>query len=154
MSFSSFNNANFTPSSESQEDFGRLRLAYFSNELPHDNLQHLLRRLWNHSKDRSHPLLANFIEEATLAIREEIRQLPTALKSLIPPFQTILNFADSPELRKGQLSGSIDGVLLAAVELSALIGCVHITLKLVTLRAVVLISLKQMVREQPWKVQH
>lgn len=111
-----------TPSTDSQGDFGRLRLAYFSNEFPHDNLQHLLRLLWTHSKDRRHPLLANFIDDATLAIREEIRRLPAVLKALIPPFQTIFNLTDSPELRKGPLSGSIDGVLLASVELAVFIG--------------------------------
>ena len=122
MSFPSYNNANFTPSSDSQGDFGRLRLAYFTNEFPHDNLQHLVRLLWTQSKDRNHPLLANFIDEATLVIRDEIKNLPITLRSLIPPFQTILNFADYPDLRKGQLSGSIDGVLLSAVELAAFIG--------------------------------
>lgn len=122
MSSPSDNNANFTPSSDSQGDFGRLRLAYFSNEFPHDNLHHLLRQLWNHSKDRAHPILATFIAEATLAVREEIRNLPTELKSLLPPFQTIFEFADYTELRKGQLSGSIDGVLLSAVEIATFIG--------------------------------
>ncbi|KAK1751370.1 Non-reducing polyketide synthase aptA [Echria macrotheca] len=122
MSYRSYTNVNLTPSAGSQEDFGRLRLAYFSNEFPHDNLPNLLRRLWNHSKDRSHPLLAHFIDLATLAVREEIRQLPTAIKSLIPPFQTVLNFVDFADLRKGPLSGSIDGVLLAAVELGTYIG--------------------------------
>ncbi len=126
MSSPSDHAVNFTPSSGSQGDFGRLRLAYFSNEFPHDNLHLLLRRLWNHSKDRAHPLLAVFISEATLAIREEIRELPTELKSLIPAFQTIFDFADYPDLRRGQLSGSIDGVLLAAVEIAAFIGYVSL----------------------------
>lgn len=120
----SYNNANFTPSSDSQGDFGSMRLVYFSNEFPGDNLHHLLRRLWTHSKDRGHRILANFIDEATLAIREEIRQLPTELKSLIPPFQSIFNFADYPDLRKSQLCGAIDGVLLCAVELATYIGYV------------------------------
>ncbi len=115
-------NINFTPSSASQGDFGRLRVTYFSNEFPHDNLHHLLRRLWNHSKDRAHPLLATFIAEATLAVREEIRSISTELKSLVPAFQNIFEFADYPELRRGPLSGSIDGVLLSAVELAAFIG--------------------------------
>ncbi|KAI7977446.1 hypothetical protein EIK77_007068 [Talaromyces pinophilus] len=112
---------NTTPS-DSQGDFVKLKLAYFSNEFPKDDLHDLLRLLWSRSKDRTHPILANFIEEATLAIREEIRLLPNALRTLIPPFQTIFNFADYPDLRKGQLSGSIDGVLLVAVELATFIG--------------------------------
>ncbi|KAH6629936.1 putative polyketide synthase, partial [Chaetomium sp. MPI-SDFR-AT-0129] len=112
----------FTPSSDGTGDFVRLRLAYFSNEFPHDNLQDLFRRLWTQSKTRDHPILAQFIDDATLALREEIRGLPASLRSLIPPFQTIFNLVDDPELRKGQLSGSIDGVLLLAVELGAFIG--------------------------------
>ena len=121
MSSPSDNNINSTPSSGSQGDFGRLRVAYFSNEFPHDNPHHLLRRLFNHSKDRAHPLLATFIAEATLAVREEIRSLPTELKSLVPTFQNVFEFADYPELRRGPLPGSIDGVLLSAVELAAFI---------------------------------
>ena len=114
-----------TPPSDSQGDYRKMKVAYFSNELPHDDLQELLRRLHIHSKDRRHPILATFIDEASLAIREEVRQLPAALKALIPPFQTILNFAYHPELRRGPpLCGAIDGVLLCTVELATFIGYV------------------------------
>jgi hypothetical protein len=99
-----------------------MNLIYFSNEFPHDDLQTLFRELHNHSKDRRHPILARFLEEATLAICQEIRQLPTTLKALIPSFETILDFADFADLRKGQLCGSIDGILLCTVELGTLIG--------------------------------
>ncbi|KAF7587027.1 hypothetical protein BBP40_007849 [Aspergillus hancockii] len=99
-----------------------MRLFYFSNEFPHDALHDLLRRLYNHSKDRNHSILARFIDEATVALRDEVRQLPVALKALIPPFETVLNLADHAELRKGPLSGSVDGVLLCLVELGTLIG--------------------------------
>jgi monodictyphenone polyketide synthase len=57
-----------------------------------------------------------------LAVREEIRQLPAAQKALIPPFETVLNFAEHPHLRTGPLSGSIDGVLLTVIELATFIG--------------------------------
>lgn len=114
-----------TPSSDSQEEHRKMKLAYFSNEFPHDDLHELVRRLHVHSKDRKHIILATFIEQATEAIREEIRLLPAALRALIPPFQTILNFADHSELRKGPpLCGAIDGVLLCAVELGTFIGYV------------------------------
>ncbi len=56
-----------------------------------------------------------------LAVREEIRSLPTELKSLVPTFQNVFEFADYPELRRGPLPGSIDGVLLSAMELAAFI---------------------------------
>lgn len=100
----------------------KMKLVYFSNEFPHDDLQSLFRELHQHSKDRRHPVLARFLEEATMAIREEIRQLRTALKALVPPFETILSFSDFADLRKGPLGGSIDGVLLCTVELGAFIG--------------------------------
>lgn len=99
-----------------------MKLLYFSNEFPHDNLQDLLYRLYNHSKDRSHATLAKFIDEATMAIRDEVRRLPVELKALVPPFETAFNLADHDELRKGPLCGSIDGVLLCLVELATLIG--------------------------------
>lgn len=114
----------YTPSHSDTTTSGpsKMKLVYFSNEFPHDDLQNLLRGLHQHSKDRRHPILARFLEEATLAIRDEVRQLPTALKALIPPFESILHFADFADLRKGQLCGSIDGILLCTVELGTLIG--------------------------------
>nr|AGI60157.1 type I polyketide synthase PKS5 [Dolichousnea longissima] len=112
----------YTPPSLSLGESRKMKVIYFSNEFPHDDLQDLLRLLHNHSKDRHHAVLSRFIDEATLAIRDEIRRLPTALKILIPPFETVLNLADHSELRKGPLSGSIDGVLLCVVELATFIG--------------------------------
>jgi monodictyphenone polyketide synthase len=100
----------------------KMKLIYFSNEFPQDDLQTTFRELLNHSKDRRHPALARFLEEATIAIREEVRQLPTALRKLVPPFDTILNFADFADLRSGQLSGAIDGILLCVIEVGTLIG--------------------------------
>lgn len=111
----------YTPPSDSQDEPQEMRLVYFSNEFPHDDLQDLLRRLYNLSKDKRHPVLARFINEATSAIRDEVRELSTSLRELIPPFKTVLDLADHPELRKGPLCGSIDGVLLCVVELATII---------------------------------
>lgn len=110
-----------TPSSDSQSGSQKMKFVYFSNEFPHDDLQDLYRRFHTHSKDRGHPVLARFLDEATVTIRDEIRKLPAALQGLIPPFETILDFADHPELRKGHLSGSVEGILLCVVELATLI---------------------------------
>ena len=123
-----FYSADLTPSSGSQGDSRKMKLVYFNNEFPHDDLQDLLRRLHNHSKDRQHGILARFIDEATLAVREEVHRLPSSLKGLIPPFQTILNFVDYPELRRGPLGGSIDGILLCAVQLATFIGYVMMSI--------------------------
>lgn len=99
-----------------------MQIIHFHNEFPYDDQQLMFREILTHSKDRSHPVLAHFIEEATRAIREEIRLLPYALRSTIPPFESVLNFVDFTELRKSQLGGSIDGVLLCIVELGIFIG--------------------------------
>lgn len=100
----------------------KMRVVHFSNEFPYDDQETLFRDLHRHSKDRTHPLLAQFLDEATRAVREEARLIPSTLKALIPPFETALDLINHEELRKGPLSGSIDGVLLCIVEIGALIG--------------------------------
>lgn len=114
----------YTPSrSASSEDSPfKMQLVYFSNELPYDDLQSLFRQILQHSKERDHPHLALFLQEATLALRDEVRQLSTELKSSIPPFESVLNFAEFTDLRQGPLGGSVDGILLCTVEIAALIG--------------------------------
>lgn len=99
-----------------------MKFIHFSNELPHDDLRELFRRLHVHSKNRKHPYLAALIEEATLAVRDEVRQLPRTLKTLFPPISSVLNLADHVDLRKGPLGGAVEGVLLCIVELASLIG--------------------------------
>lgn len=113
-----------TPSSDSNKESCLITLAYFGNEFPPDDLQDLARRLHNHSKDKRHHVLARLLDETTSTLRSEISNLPTKLKSLLPPFESILNLVDYPELRKGPLSGSIDGVLLSVIELATFIGYV------------------------------
>ncbi|KAI0127012.1 putative polyketide synthase [Xylariales sp. AK1849] len=115
----------YTPSrSDTTSDSGdtKMKLIYFSNEFPRDDLHDLFRKLRLHSKARHHAILARFIEEATLAVRDEVRQLSPVYKDMIPPFESILDFVDFTELRRGPLCGSIDGILLALVELGTLIG--------------------------------
>lgn len=101
-----------------------MEIIYCSNEFPRDDLEALLRRLHNHSKDRHHPLLSQFITEATRAIRDEVRRLPKTLQELIPPFASVLEWASNTTLREGVLCGSIDGVLLVCVQLATYIGYV------------------------------
>ena len=112
----------YTPASDSSRNENKMKLVHFSNEFPHNDLREIFRKLHVHSKDKRHPILATFLDEATSAAREEVRQLPYALKALVPPFESILNLADHAELRKGPLGGSIEGLLLCVVEIAAFIG--------------------------------
>ncbi|KAH8701023.1 putative polyketide synthase [Talaromyces proteolyticus] len=114
----------YTPTSSlgSDRELPKMELIYFSNEFPRDDLQDLFRRIHNQSKDKSHSILAQFIKEATLAIKDEIRHLPTELKQIIPPFDTLLSWAEDNELREGSMCGAVDGVLLIVVQLAAYIG--------------------------------
>ncbi|KAF2429264.1 putative polyketide synthase [Tothia fuscella] len=114
----------YTPptSLDSDSDSRKMELVYFSNEFPKEDLQGLFRLLHNHSKDRKHPILAQLITEATLAIKDEVRQLPTDIKQLIPPFETLWSWAEETELREGLICGSVDGVLLILAQLATYIG--------------------------------
>ncbi|KAJ5655746.1 type I iterative polyketide synthase [Penicillium longicatenatum] len=111
-----------TPSSEPDRDTQKLKLVYFSNEFSKDDLQGVFRRLHNHSKESCYPILADFISKATWAIKDEVRQLPTELKDLISPFETIFSWVENTELREGLICGAVDGVLLIAVQLATYIG--------------------------------
>jgi hypothetical protein len=112
----------YTPSDSTVDHSTKMKVVYFRNELPPDDLTNLFRELLQHSKGRSHPILALFLQEATIALRDEVQQLPTELKALIPPFESVLNFVDFTDLQKGPLSGSVSGILLCTIELGALIG--------------------------------
>ena len=96
-------------------------VIYFSNEFPKEDLQDSLRLLHKQSKDRRHHLLAQFLFEATQAVKDEVAQLPAKLRGLIPPFQSLFSWAENAELREGLLCGSIDGVLLILVQISSYI---------------------------------
>jgi monodictyphenone polyketide synthase len=115
----------YTPTSGGELDMGLpgVELIYFGNEFPKDDLEDLFRRIHNHSKDNNHFILTQFINEATLAIKDEIRRLPTEMKQSIPPFDTILRWAEPNELRNGLMCGAVDGVLLVVAQLAAYIGC-------------------------------
>ncbi|CAO2648474.1 Nn.00g077410.m01.CDS01 [Neocucurbitaria sp. VM-36] len=103
----------------------KLEIIYFGNELPKEDLQDVFRKLHLHSKDKRHPLLARFITESTLAIKEEVSRLPSELKHHIPPFETILTWAEHNDLREGPICGAVDGVLLTIAQIGTYIGYVE-----------------------------
>ena len=116
-----------TPPAESA-DLPKYKALYFSNEFPTDDLAVLLRRLHNHSKQRNHVILSRFLNEATRVLRNEVSQLRAELAELVPAFESVTTLAGEMELRKGQLSQSVDGVLLCVLQLGTYIGCVTISL--------------------------
>lgn len=112
-----------TPSTaDSLVEPGKAKIVHFSNEFQHGELKDVLRLLYGHSKDRRHPSLARFIQEATFAVRDEVRLLPAALKALVPSIETVLDLCNYGDLRNGPLGGAIDGVLLCAFQLATFIG--------------------------------
>jgi len=98
-----------------------MKIIYFSNEFQSEELPNLIRDLHRRSKSRHYPTLTRFFQDGTTAIKDEVRRLPADLRRLVPTFETILSFVDFIELRKGPLSGSIDGLLLCIAELGTLI---------------------------------
>src|SRR4051794_28228620 len=104
----------YTPNTNSDTDgeFAKMKVLYFSNEFPKDDLQDHFRNLHNHSKDKRHSILAQFLHLATYAVKEEVSSLPTDLKELFPPFESVLGWVEATELRDGLLCGAVEGVLL------------------------------------------
>lgn len=108
--------------SDSDDDVYKMSFIYFNNDFPGGDLQDQLRHLHTHSKDKSHPVLAQFIQEATRAVKDEIQTLPTELRTLLPSFDNIFTWADNTELREGLICGAVDGVLLIVTQLASYIG--------------------------------
>ncbi|KAF2844835.1 putative polyketide synthase [Plenodomus tracheiphilus IPT5] len=99
-----------------------MNVIYFSNEFQFEELPNVFRGIHQRSKSRNHPVLARFLQDGSVAIRDEVRQLPTELRRLVPTFETILTFVNFTDLRKGPLSGSVDGLLLCIAEIGTLIA--------------------------------
>nr|POE78421.1 atrochrysone carboxylic acid synthase [Quercus suber] len=115
-------NDTVTPSSESDWEAGKMDLVYCSNEFPREDLTLVFRRLRKLTKDSTHVFLAQFLKEATHAIKQEIRQLPGELRSLFGPIDSILDWAELNDLREGPLCGAVDGVLLVVVQVATYIS--------------------------------
>lgn len=102
-----------------------MKVGFFSGELPHDDLDDLFRILYSRSKSRRHPLLAQFLNESLIALKEEVGELPLYLKELVPAFETILDLSRcGPDLRRGLLCGAIERVLLCILKIGLFIASV------------------------------
>ncbi|KAL2818704.1 hypothetical protein BDW59DRAFT_175058 [Aspergillus cavernicola] len=100
----------------------QLKVVYFHNELNPDQLQDLALRLRIKSRSKDHIVLRQFLHGATTALRGEVRLLPIKLRSLVPPFRSILDLIDVVSLRQSPLWTSVEAVLLCAIQLSLFIG--------------------------------
>lgn len=99
-----------------------MRIIHFSNKFPPDDLADLFRRLRLHSKCPNHVILARVLEEVTDVVREEITELPAELRSLLPPFQSILDLAESFNWHQGPLSGTFECVFLVLMPVCLFVG--------------------------------
>ncbi|KAE8417496.1 hypothetical protein BDV36DRAFT_309409 [Aspergillus pseudocaelatus] len=99
-----------------------MRIFHFNNKFPPDDLSDLFRRLRLHSKCPNHVILARVLEEVTDVVREEITRLPAELRSLLPPFQSILDLAESFNWHQGPLSGTFECVFLVLVPVCLFVG--------------------------------
>ncbi|KAG6016303.1 hypothetical protein E4U43_003912, partial [Claviceps pusilla] len=95
----------YTPNkgSDSNSESCSLRVVLFGNEFPNDDLHGHFRRLDTLGKDRRHPLLARFMDEATYALKQEVSGLSTDLRRTIPSFQTLVQWSEDAALREGLL---------------------------------------------------
>lgn len=104
-------------------DDTQVKLVFFTNEFPSDDLKDLFRRLLRQSRDRRFRLLAAFLEESTAVLQHEVSKLPRQLKDLVPHFDTILTLVEHGDFRHGALGAAIESALLTVLELGMLIGC-------------------------------
>lgn len=112
---------------ETYSDNNQAKLVYFGNEFPSDDLKDLFRRLLQHSKDRRFRLLAAFLEESTIILKDEVSKLPQSLKDLMPHFDTILTLVEVGDFRQGALGAAVESALLTVLELGMLIGYVLVS---------------------------
>ena len=110
-----------TPSTDGLGEYA-LRLLFFSNEFPNDDLRDLFRRLHNNSKCQRFRFLATFLDACSDAVHDEVAALPLNLKKLVPYFKSVLSLADDPNFRQGPVGGALESALLCVLEIGMFIG--------------------------------
>lgn len=93
-----------------------MEITYFHNEFPKENLQEIFRRIHVQGRSQGNRFLAEFVAEATRAVKQEIAQVDAELQQLFAPFDTIFSWAEDATLRQGPLNGAVDGVLLIVAQ--------------------------------------
>ncbi|KAG8158675.1 hypothetical protein KVR01_011797 [Diaporthe batatas] len=105
----------------------RAKVLYFSGEIPQGDpegdQQDLFRKLHLLSKERTHTVLASFLESVTSAVRDECSRLPQSQKVLIPSFESVLDLTDHVlDLRKTAFGAAIERVLVIVFQLGSFIA--------------------------------
>lgn len=111
-----------SPSSFSMLGTEKLNLYHFPNEYPTDDVGKTVLMLRRRSKNADHLFLRQFLDDATVTLRDELRQLPDHLKACLPPFENILDLANLPQLRKTSMGAFLDSLMVLVVQLSLIIG--------------------------------
>ncbi|RDW65922.1 uncharacterized protein DSM5745_09661 [Aspergillus mulundensis] len=102
-----------------------MQVIFFSNKFPVENPCELFRRLRQQSKAPQHLVLRQLLDETTAAIRDEIRLLPADLRSLLPPFQSILDLAEGYDWQRCPLAGTFECVFLCLASLGLWSHCIQ-----------------------------
>nr|WHN38864.1 polyketide synthase 3 [Elsinoe perseae] len=105
------------PSSPPAGRARRMKLLYFTNDIMEDDLLASIRRIVIQSKTQDHAVLASFLREATVALKEEVQLLPADVRTIVPAFDSVAQLVQYPQLMSGPLRGSIEGVRLALAEI-------------------------------------
>jgi monodictyphenone polyketide synthase len=103
-------------------DSEKLKLYHFPNEFPTNDAGALIRQFRRQSKHKGHLYLRLFLNDATVTLRDELRSLPDQLKATLPPFESILDLAELPDLRKLPFGSAIEALILLVVQLGVTIG--------------------------------
>ncbi|KAL4949266.1 hypothetical protein BDW69DRAFT_188482 [Aspergillus filifer] len=99
-----------------------MKVIFFSNKFPIEDPSDLFRSIRRKAQSAQHVILRQLLKEATAAIRDEIRLLPSELRAVVPPFNSILDLTDSYDWHRGPLSGSFECVFLCLASLCPFVG--------------------------------
>lgn len=100
----------------------KLKLYHFPNENPAEDVGKTILMLRRRSKNVDNLFLRQFLDDATVTLRDELRQLPDHLKACLPPFENILDLANLPQLRNTSMGAFMDSLMVLVTQLGLIIG--------------------------------
>ncbi|KAL4889284.1 hypothetical protein BDV59DRAFT_210465 [Aspergillus ambiguus] len=100
------------------------KIFYFNDGFPTGDRTHVFQLLRVCHKSPRHVFLRLICQEATIALREVIRELPVSMRSSVPPFSSILDLAESYDWIPEPLNSALRGVLICMIQLGLFV-CYH-----------------------------